>query len=232
MPDEVNFMDLASILKITPNTPLEKLGSALNASIFDASNVAGSLKQKGLIEFTAYYPGPNAITVTEAGKALITEADAKSADPFDKLDESILAQLSGGKRIIIDLQNTLNLRPKDLALRVYKMSKQGFLIYELKNGGVELMLTEKGFLKASGGGEDTAATGMQAERQAQQQGTQQPVQMPMQQAVTQNPVPDPTTVSMPDQQTQTLKKPNKMRIVVPVIVIVAVLAVLHYKGVL
>lgn len=151
MPDEITFMDLASILKITPNTPLEKLGSALNASIFDASNVAGTLKQKGLIEFTANYPGPNAITITDQGKALLQEADSKAASPLDALDESILTQLSGGKRIPVELQNTLNLRPRDLAMRLYKLNKQSLLIYELKNGGVELLLTEQGFLRAKGG---------------------------------------------------------------------------------
>ena len=148
MPDEPTFMDLVSLLQITPNTPLEKLGSALNSSIFDASNIAGTLKQKGLIEFTAYYPGPNTITITPAGTGLISEANLKSAEPLDHLDTTILQQLSGGKRSPLDLQNTLNLRPKDLALRLYKLYKQGFAIYELKSGTVAIMLTEKGFLNA------------------------------------------------------------------------------------
>ncbi len=150
MAEEITFMDLASLLKITPNTPLEKLGTALNASIFDASNMAGNLKQKGLIEFTANYPGPNAITITEAGRAVIQEAESKSTSALDMLDSSILAQLSGGKRIPSDLQNTLSIRPKDLAMRIYKLSKQGLLVYELKNGGVEILLTEQGFLKSKG----------------------------------------------------------------------------------
>ncbi len=148
MAEEVDFLELACLLKITSNTVLERFGSAINASIFDASNIAGTLKQHGLIDFTAYYPGPNEIVVTEAGKKLIAEADAKAAEPYDKLDEAILAQLSGGKRMPADLQNTLNLRPKDMALRLYKLNKQGYMIYELKSGGVDLLLTETGFLKA------------------------------------------------------------------------------------
>ena len=52
------------------------------------------------------------------------------------------------RRVPIELQNTLNIRPKDLALRLYKLSKQNFINYELRNGNVELMLTEQGFLKA------------------------------------------------------------------------------------
>lgn len=151
MTDEINFMDLAVLLKITPNTPLEKLGGIMNSSIFDASNIAGSMKQKGLIEFTAYYPGPNSINITEQGRALISEADTKSSEQFDELDFHILQNLSGGKRLPSELQSSLNLRPKDLALRLYKESKQGFMTYDIKNGGIELMLTEKGFLQAKTG---------------------------------------------------------------------------------
>lgn len=172
MPDEITFMDLASLLKITPNTPLEKLGSALNASIFDASNMAGSLKQKGLITFTANYPGPNTITITDAGKALIQEADAKSTAPTDPLDDSILNQLSGGKRLPVELQNTLNIRPRDLAMRLYKLNKQNLIIYELKNGGVELLLTEQGFLRSKSVQPPSAPAQQQAAQQPQQ-GAQQ-----------------------------------------------------------
>ena len=148
MTDEVTFIDLACLLKIGQDTTLEKLGSAINASIFDASNIAGGLKQKGLIDFTAYYPGPNTITVTDVGKALLVEAEAKSAEKYDDLDDTILKQLLGGKRSPVEMQNTINLRPKDLALRIYKLNKQGLIIFELKSGNVDIMLTEVGFLKA------------------------------------------------------------------------------------
>ncbi|MEM0201240.1 MAG: hypothetical protein QXD23_02440 [Candidatus Micrarchaeaceae archaeon] len=150
MVDEINFLDLAVLMRIVPNTPLEKLGGLINSSIFDASNIAGTLKQKSLIEFSASYPGPNAMNITETGTALINEANGHSNDPFDKLDETVLQQLSGGKRTPTELQTTLNLRPKDLAFRIYKETKQGFVTYEIKNGTVEIMLTEKGFLKANG----------------------------------------------------------------------------------
>ncbi len=148
MPDEVTFIDLATITRITPDTTLEKLGSIINASIFDASNLAGALKQKGLIDFMAYYPGPNTIKVTDQGKALMTDADAKALEPFDSLDHEILKQLSGGKRAPADIQKSMNVRPKDLALRLYKLSKQGYTSYELRSGSSEVSLTESGFLKA------------------------------------------------------------------------------------
>ena len=167
MLDDITFMDLASLLKITPNTPMEKLGTALNATIFDASNVAGTLKQKGLIDFTANYPGPNFITITDAGRALIAEAESKSGSALDTLDHSLLAQMSGGKRLLIDLQNSLGIRAKDLAFRLYKLYRQNFIIYELRNGSVALLLTEQGFLQAKGQEHPASLYGQQGQNAAQ-----------------------------------------------------------------
>ncbi|MDE1850281.1 MAG: hypothetical protein KGH54_00605 [Candidatus Micrarchaeota archaeon] len=126
---------------------MEKFGGLINTSFFDASTIAGTLKQKGLIEFTNDYPGPNGLLVSALGKSVLGEAEAKSAEPFDMLDSTILQQLSGGKRLPVELGNSLNLRSKDLAFRLYKLYRQNYIIYDLKNGGVELLLTEGGFLK-------------------------------------------------------------------------------------
>lgn len=145
--EDVNFLDMACLMKIGPETVMEKFGGLINTSFFDASTIAGTLKQKDLIEFSNDFPGPNGIKVTAAGKALISEAEVKSAEPFDMLDSSILQQMSGGKRLPFELANSLNIRGKDLAFRLYKLYKQNYIIYDLKNGGVELLLTEGGFLK-------------------------------------------------------------------------------------
>lgn len=145
--EDINFLDLACLLKITPGTAYEKFGGAINSSFFDAATIAGSLKQKGLVSFTSNYPGPNMMVISDSGKALLGEADKKAAEPFDSLDGEVLRQMSGGKRVPTELTATLNLRPKDLALRLYKLNKQGFVIYDMKNGGVEVLLTENGFLR-------------------------------------------------------------------------------------
>ncbi len=226
MADEINFMDLAVLLRITPNTPLEKLGGIMNSSIFDASNIAGSMKQKNLIEFTAYYPGPNSINITEQGKALISEADARSSEPFDELDSHILQHLSGGKRLPSELQSTLNVRPKDLALRLYKESKQGFMTYDIKNGGVELMLTEKGFLQAKNGAAQKPAistassVGAVSSQQMVQQVAQQQ-QQPAPQANVQPtpPMPEPVRTGAP-------MKSERGRWII-IIVLIVVLAILY-----
>jgi hypothetical protein len=147
-PENINFLDLACLMKIAPETTLEKFGSLINASVFDAANETGSLKQKGLIDFTAFYPGPNSIIVTDVGKKLKEEAETKSSEGVDSLDEEILKQMSAGKRFPAELASTTNVRSRDLAFRLYKLFKQNLLSFELKNGNVELMLTEQGFLKA------------------------------------------------------------------------------------
>lgn len=184
MPEDPNFLDLVCIMSITAETTLEKLGSIINASIFDASNIAGTLKQKALIEFSSFYPGPNTIVVTELGKKLIAEAEAKSTEEFDPLDETILVQIAGGKRYPNEVQTALNINPKDLALHLYKVSKQTFMSYELKSGNVNLLLSEKGFIKAN-----------QANPTAQMAGTPpQPTQpqKPQQQLNTNTPNPTPS----------------------------------------
>ena len=149
MADDINFLDIACLMKISDDTTLERFGSAINASIFDASNIAGTLKQKDLIDFTSIFPGPNSIAVTEKGKAVLSEAEQRAATPFDNLDKSILSQISGGKSVPKDIQSAISLNSRDLAMRLYKLSKQSFLTYELKSGQVEILLTEQGFLKAS-----------------------------------------------------------------------------------
>lgn len=223
MPDEITFIDLACLLRITPDTTLEKFGSAINASIFDASNLAGTLKQKSLIDFSSYYPGPNTIVISEAGKALISEADAKAAEPFDNLDQEILFQISGGKRMPVELQNTLNIRPKDLALRLYKLYKQGSLTYELKSGGAAVMLTESGYLKAKGPQAKNAQ-----DQQPQPKQPQQP-QQPAMQPQTPSPMPAGTSQPSPVHPDQDQKpSPKSNNTIYIVIIVVLAIAVLYY----
>ncbi len=222
--EDVNFVDLACILKITPDTVLEKFGGVINSSFFDAVNLAGTLKQKGLIDFSSNYPGPNEMVLTDAAKALIAEANAKSGEPFDKLDEGILNQLSGGKRMPVELGAALNLRPKDLALRLYKLYKQGYILYELKSGSTDLMLTENGFLKTS------TATGTPPP--GQQAGTQPGTAQAGAQAQTQPQTTEQEQQIIENIQSQRKKKVVNRRLAVIVVVILVIVLVyaLYYRG--
>ena len=151
MADEINFMDLVTLSRITPDLVVEKFGSKINSSFFDASNILGTLRLKGLIDFTANFPGQSAITVTDLGKQLLNEAADKAKAPFDQVDYAILLQLKAGKRSYLDIGGAVNLRPKDLAMHLYRLSVQLYSVYEVRNGSVEVMLTEKGLMQANSG---------------------------------------------------------------------------------
>ncbi len=162
MIDNITFVDLISLIKITPDATVEKFGSMINSSFFDASNILGTLKQKGLVDFVTAFPTQSALTVTEEGKKLIAEVEAKATTTFDTLDLSILTQLSGGKRNLPDLMSAMNITGKDLAFHLYKLSIQQYLSYELRNGNITLLLTEKGFLSVKEGMPKPETATMQA----------------------------------------------------------------------
>ena len=147
MADEINFLDILTLSKIEPDTVVEKFSSITNSSFFDASNILGGLKIKGLIDFTTSFPGQSVVHITDSGKALLAEANEKAKETqLDQLDQEMLLQLSRGKRTLADLSGAVNIRTRDLAIHLYKLMQQQFLSSTLKNGGVEITLTEKGFL--------------------------------------------------------------------------------------
>lgn len=151
MPEDINFVDLVALTRIGPDTVVEKFGGVINSSFFDASNILATLKQKGLVDFTTSFPGQSSITVTELGKQTVADAGEKAKSNFDALDFAIITQLSGGKRAINDLTGALNIRPKDLAMHLYRLSTQQYLAYDFRNGIVDLSLTEKGFMRVKEG---------------------------------------------------------------------------------
>ena len=151
MANEINFMDVTVLKRIKPDTTVEKFGGLINSSFFDASNALGTLKLKGLVDFTTYVPGQNSITVTEMGKKLLEEADSKEKMPFDQLDLAILVQLSAGKRNLADLSTAVNINSKDLAMHLYKLGEQQYISVDIKNGSLDMSLTEKGFMQAKAG---------------------------------------------------------------------------------
>lgn len=151
MADEVNFFDLVALLKIKPGVTVERYGGLINSSFFDGATVLGTLQQKKLVSLTTAMPDQNPITVTETGKQLLTEADDRAKQEFDHLDLEILVQVSKGKTTPEDLGKAVNVRPKDLAMHLYRLTKQDFATYELASKNVTMMLTEKGFSQSKAG---------------------------------------------------------------------------------
>lgn len=151
MPDEINFFDLASLLRVKPDTTMERFGGMLNSSYFDGANIAATLSQKKLISFNTALPGQSIITITDAGKQLIDEANMKAKADFDHLDLAIITQISNGKSSPGDIGAGVNVRPRDLAMHLNKLSQQEYITYEFRSGAVSLMLTEKGFQQVKEG---------------------------------------------------------------------------------
>ena len=146
----INFIELIALTRITPEATVEKFGSLINSSFFDASNILAGLKMKGLVDFVTAFPNQSTLKLTEKGAGVLAEANKKAAEPVDALDSAILAQLAGGKRSLIEMATTLNVAQKDLALHIFKLSTQGSLTYELVNANVSMFLTERGFVAAKG----------------------------------------------------------------------------------
>ncbi|MGI0100636.1 MAG: hypothetical protein ACREBH_02880 [Candidatus Micrarchaeaceae archaeon] len=175
MLDSVTFVDLVALMRIQPDSTVEKFGGLINSSFFDASNILGSLKQKKLVDFVTQFPSQSAITVTEQGKQLIAEAQQKATAPLDQLDMAILKQLESGKRALADVAGGVNVTQKDLATHLYKLSNQQFMSYELRNGNMNMMLTESGFMRVKEGiaQTDAASTTALQQETAQQAQPQQ-----------------------------------------------------------
>ncbi len=238
MADEPNFLDLVSLSKITPDLVVEKFGGRINSSFFDGSNILGTLRLKGLIDFTANFPGQSVITITDQGKQLLKEANEKAALPFDSVDLAILQQLQAGKRSYLDIGNAVNLRPKDLAMHLYKMGIQQFAAYDIKNGVLDVMLTEKGMIQAKAG---VPQPGQQKPAEAQQPAAQQQAQQPTgqpqqpqpqaQQAPTAEQIAGSMSMEDIEKQIKSSKRARNMKIAIVVIVlIVAIFVVLYLKG--
>ncbi|MCL5679752.1 MAG: hypothetical protein BK997_02360 [Candidatus Micrarchaeum sp. ARMAN-1] len=202
MPNEINFMDVTVLKRIKPDTTVEKFGGLINSSFFDASNALGTLKLKGLVDFTTYVPGQNSITVTEIGKKLLEEADTKEKMPFDQLDLAILTQLSAGKRNLADLSTAVNINSKDLAMHLYKLGEQQYISVDIRNGSLDMSLTEKGFMQSKAG------MPQQQVPQTPAQGTQQIQNVHAQTTAMQQPAATPSQTPQNASTQTTPTKPN------------------------
>jgi DNA-binding HxlR family transcriptional regulator len=145
----ITFIDLVALSKIGPDSTVERFGGTINSTFFDASSILAGLKLKGLVEFVTTMPGQSALKITEQGTGLIAIANQKATEQLDALDNSILGQLAKGKRGLSELNSSVNVTQRDLAMHLFKLTTQGFVSYDLANANMSLYLTEKGFNSAS-----------------------------------------------------------------------------------
>jgi uncharacterized membrane protein len=98
----------------------------------------------------------------------LVELGDKEKEDFDILDFTIITQLANGKRGLTDLSGAVNVRQHDLAVHLFKLASQEYLSYNIRNGTVDITLTEKGFLQVKSGMPKPKAQ-EQAKQQAQMQ---------------------------------------------------------------
>jgi predicted transcriptional regulator len=246
MPDEITFFDLVALLKIKPGTTVERYGGLINSSFFDGANVLGTLSQKKLVSISTAMPDQNPITVTDIGKQLIGEAETKGKEDFDHLDLAILTQMSNGKAEPSEIGKAVNVRSRDLAMHLYRLSAQDYATYEFVNGSVNLMLTEKGFAQVKAGmpikpvpppeqimsetdstmDQTPKTTTMMQPPEMLQQKTIKSQQVPMQSAPTMTtPTPD---AEQPQAPTDAGSKPKTSKKLIILIVVVTILLIVSY----
>jgi len=142
---DLTFLDLVVMQRIDENSTVEKFGTLINTSFFEAANLLGTLKVKGYVDIQPSIGGNSKITLTEAGASILQNAVGKIDEPVDALDNAIMKTLASGIRDLDKLNEALNIRSSDLAYHLNKLEKQQFLQFDIRSAKVNIALTEKGF---------------------------------------------------------------------------------------
>jgi predicted transcriptional regulator len=148
MANDINYLDLLILKKLEPDSTVEKFGPIINTSFFETANILGSMKIKGLIDIQASIGGLSPIIVLPKAKDIISLAISKASEPLDPLDYEILKNIKRGTKELIALEKRINLASFDLALRLYKLKSNGYIVDQVQSAKVFFSLTEKGFLLA------------------------------------------------------------------------------------
>ncbi|MDD5317270.1 MAG: hypothetical protein PHF51_00900 [Candidatus ainarchaeum sp.] len=146
--DELTYADLAVLGQIDENTTVDNLGPKINSSFFDAANIAGTLKLKGYVELAPSLSA-TAVTITEKGKSVLKLANEKGAQDLDALDEAILRSIANGYKDPRHLEDKLNVRGSDVAFHIHRVVMQDYASAVIRNGRIELSLTEEGYKKGN-----------------------------------------------------------------------------------
>lgn len=141
---EFDFMDVALLKRIDVDTTVEGFGPKISSTFFEAANLLGTLKIKGYVDIHSAI-GNSPVTITEKGRALLRDLDLSAGEPLTRIDLAVLGNIKGGLRDPKQIESMLNVSAADIARSIYKLHKNGFVDYRVKNAGIELMLTAQGF---------------------------------------------------------------------------------------
>jgi hypothetical protein len=144
MANDLTFLDLVVLEKVQGDTVMETFFGEIGTSFFDTAALMGTMQVKGLISIKS---GVGRSTVTRAaeGEKVLGFASSRVVEPLDELDHAIIKAVASGTNEFSKMQDQLNVRSEDLAYRFYKMTKQGYLAYNIRNSKTYFTLTENGF---------------------------------------------------------------------------------------
>jgi len=146
--EDLTFSDLAVLERIDETTVLEKFGTKINSSFFDAANMLGTLKQKGYVDLKSQSLGPTPVVLTDTGKGVLALSREKAAQELEQLDEVMLSLIANGLKDPKAIVDKLNMRSSDVAYHLQRLISQDFASYVFRSGRIELSLTDQGFKRA------------------------------------------------------------------------------------
>jgi len=144
MPSDLTFLDLVVLEKIQGDTVMDTFSGMIGTSFFETAEVMGKMKTKGIIDIVPTI-GKSILKRTPLGDSVLKQAETRIAEPLDELDYALIRTIASGVTEFDRTQEQMNIRSEDLSYRVYKVTKQGYIDYIVKNAKTFFSLTESGF---------------------------------------------------------------------------------------
>ncbi|MEM2974730.1 MAG: hypothetical protein QW112_03875, partial [Candidatus Micrarchaeia archaeon] len=144
MPADLNFLDIVMLEKIQGEAIMDSFSGMIGTSFFETAEVMGKMKVKGIVDIIPTI-GKSIVKRTPTGEMVLKQADAKVTEPLDELDYALMKTIASGVNEFGRIQEQINIRSEDIAYRIYKITKQGYVDYTIRNARTYLTLTESGF---------------------------------------------------------------------------------------
>jgi len=144
LPKDLTIMDIVVLEKVEKDSVMDSFGGKLYSSFFDTASLMGTLQVKKLIQVNSSI-GRSIVNRTDYGEHVLIAANERASEPLEGLDHAILKAVAAGAKTFEAVRSELNIRSDDLSLHLFRIIKQGYADYEVRNAKLTLNLTENGF---------------------------------------------------------------------------------------
>jgi len=145
MPADLTFLDIVVLERIQGETVMEKFSGEIGSFFLETAELMGKMKMKGLIDFIESGVSRSVVKRTVSGETVLRQAEMRIAEPLDELDHAVIKAIASGTNEFGKMQEQMNVRSEDLAYRCYKVTKQGYADYTIRNAKTLFSMTESGF---------------------------------------------------------------------------------------